>query len=112
MMNSKLTRRGFLGATAAMGAAFSTMGVGALNASPAAKTFKTELHKAFICDKPTEENVKAHAEAGFEGFEVTDWGMSDDEIKAGKKLADDYGLRVHSIMRGGWDLPFNGGDDA
>ena len=113
MMKTKLTRRGFLGTTAAMGAAFSTFGTGALKgAEPAAKKFKTELHKAFICDKPTEENVEAHAEAGFEGFEVTDYGMSDDEIKAGKKLADDYGLRVHSIMRGGWDLPFNGGDDS
>ena len=112
MMNSKLTRRGFLGATAAMGAALTTMGAGALKAAPTDKTFKNELHKAFICEKPTEENVKAHAEAGFEGFEVTSWGMSDDEIKASKKLADDYGLRVHSVMRGGWDMPFNEGDEA
>lgn len=84
-----------------MGAAFSTVGVGSLKADAgAAKAYKTELHKAFICPVPTEENIKAHAEAGFEGCEVTNWNQTEEEIKAGKKLAEDYGMRVHSVMRG------------
>jgi hypothetical protein len=86
MTTSKLTRRGFFGTAAAMGAAFSTVGVGSLKADAgAAKAYKTELHKAFICPVPTEENIKAHAEAGFEGCEVTNWNQTEEEIKAGKK---------------------------
>lgn len=94
----RMTRRDFFGTTA-MGAALSMMGTRSLFADNCGG-FKTKLYKAFICSEPTEDNLKAHAEAGFEGFEVTNWNQTEEEIKAGKKMADDYGLRVHSIMRG------------
>ena len=110
-MTTRLTRRNFLGTTA-LGAALSMTGsVSSLFADEAAgKSYKTTLYKAFIAGEPTPEACKAHAEAGFNGLEVTNWNATADQIKANRKIAEDYGLRVHSIMRGWANL--NAEDEA
>lgn len=99
---TRLTRRAFLGTTAALGAAIPmTELTGALFAQEAAaKAYKTKLYKAFIADAPNAENCKAHADAGFEGLEATKWDIEPDEAKKNRKIAEDCGLRVHSVMRG------------
>ena len=108
-MTEQMTRRGFFKGAAALGAALSTAGM-AKAESPAPKSFKTELHKAFISFQPNDEIFKAHADAGFEGVELTNRGQSDAEVEADIRLAEKYGLRIHSMIGGGAD--FNSEDPA
>lgn len=75
------------------------------------KNFKTVLFKSFIADSPTPEVCKAHAEAGFQGLEVKSWDASEDQIRKGKQVADDFGLRVHSVMRG-WSTNLNSEEEG
>ena len=98
MMKTKLTRRGFLGTTAAMGAAFSTFGTGALKgAEPAAKKFKTELPKAISSDE-----FDAILTAGFEdtdgaGNKVKYGTLLRDHINKQGRNAEDLGARKREL---------------
>ena len=101
-------RGGGMGA-AALNAALSKGGTARADA-PVSKSYRTEIHKAFICPQPGEEIVEAHAAAGFEGAELRNHGQTDEEIKADLRLFEKYGLRIHSLIGGGAD--FNNGDPA
>ena len=108
-MSETVSRRGFFKGAAAFGVTLPTAGALGADAS-APKSYKTELHKAFICPQPEEEIIRAHADAGFEGVELRNHGQTDEEIKADLQLLEKYSLRVHSLIGGGAD--FNNGDPS
>lgn len=98
-MDITLSRRGFLAGAAGVGAA----GAGALawrSALPA--EFKTKLYGAMI-RKPTENDLKELKAAGFEGVEANAWKSREVTPKQAvqmRKLADKYGIRIHSVLFG------------
>ena len=99
---TRLNRRAFLATAGALGAAIPMTGFsGSLFAQDIpAKTYKTKLYKSFIGGTPDPDNGKAHAAAGFEGLEVTQWDIEPAVAKENRKIADELGLRVQSVMRG------------
>lgn len=103
---TRLNRREFLTTAAALGAAIPMTGLtGSLGAQDApAKAYKTKLYKSFIASAPDAEVCKAHADAGFEGLEATKWDIETAEAVANRKIAEDFGLRVQSVMRGWAEL--------
>lgn len=109
---TRLNRREFLTAAAALGAAIPMAGLtGSLKAQEAsAKAYKTKLYKSFIAGVPDADVCKAHADAGFEGLEVTSWDIDPAYAVANRKIAEDFGLRVQSVMRGWAEL--NAEDEA
>jgi L-ribulose-5-phosphate 3-epimerase len=92
-MKSPITRRDFLGATAAAGLTLTA--AGRLGAAP----LKTTLHKALI-GSPDEKTLKSWKEGGFEGMEANKWSATPAEAAEGRKLAEKLGMRIHSVLRG------------
>jgi hexulose-6-phosphate isomerase len=100
---------GFAGSAAAQTGGRRGGGAGAQAASaPAAPlTFTTKLHKALIA-RPTEKDLVAMKEAGFDGIEGR--VVPPDEAAKTRQLAEKIGMRIHSVTRG-WAL-FNIPDRA
>ena len=98
-----MKRRTFLAASAAAGIGFSL--TGRLSAAP----WKTTLHKALI-GVPGEKVFAAWKAAGFEGMESTKWQALPREALAARKMAEDQGMRIHSVLFG-WGK-FNEGEAA
>jgi len=90
-MNLDLTRREFLAASAAV-----ACGLGAK--AQAQTAFRHTLHKALIVGKPTEDALKRIKDAGFEGVEAGI--VSPQDAAEARKVADQLGMRIHSVMRG------------
>ena len=72
--------------------------------------FRTVLHKALIEKRLTPKVCDKLLAAGFPGVELTDKTVSIAEARAGRKLAEERGLRIHSFM-GAW-FDFNADDPA
>jgi len=64
-----------------------------------AQQFRTRLLKALIGvpDRPT---LEAHKAAGFHGIESHVWDIDPDQAASMKKIADELGMKIHSVMRG------------
>lgn len=92
-MDPHFSRRDFLAATAAAGAA--AMVPGRLHAA----STKTTLHKALI-GKPTEKTLTSWKAAGFDGIESTDRAASPQKAEAARKVADKLGMKIHAILYG------------
>lgn len=92
-MMSGLSRRVFMGGGLAAGLATS------LSQPLSAQEFKTHLRKSLIGvpDRPT---LEAHKAAGFEGIESHVWDIDPDQAAGMKKIADEIGMCIHSVMRG------------
>jgi L-ribulose-5-phosphate 3-epimerase len=99
-MTPLLNRREFVGAAAAAGIAMTTAAK-----ICRAETFKHPFHKA-VMGSPNENFLKQVKEAGFEGIESLDWNVSPEKAKEARGLAEKHGLKIHSILPGGW-LDFN-----
>ncbi|MBP5622063.1 MAG: sugar phosphate isomerase/epimerase [Thermoguttaceae bacterium] len=102
-MQHQLTRRNFmataaLGAGAAMAMNFNKTSSFARAAEPV-KTYKTQLHKAFIVDKVTPERMEALAKIGVEGVETTAWNVDVEEAREARRIAEAAGVKIHSVMR-------------
>jgi hexulose-6-phosphate isomerase len=97
-MANDLTRRQFLTTSAC-----ATTGVALSLQSRARAADAGRLKKALIVGKPTEENLKPIKEAGFDGVEAG--VVSPEEAAEAKKIAENLGLRIHSVLRG-W-MAFN-----
>jgi hexulose-6-phosphate isomerase len=82
-------------------------GAQAASAPAAPLTFTTTLHKALIA-RPTEKDLVAMKEAGFDGIEGR--VVPPDEAAKTRQLAEKIGMRIHSVTRG-WAL-FNIPDRA
>lgn len=70
-------------------------------AAEAEKNFKTQLFKSHVKPRATDELCQKLMQAGITGLELTDKGVSIDEARAGRALAEKHGMTVHSFM-GGW----------
>ena len=92
-MSCSVTRREFLAATAVSGAGL--LAAGRLEGA----TFKTTLKKAMI-GTPNEVTLKRWKEAGFNGMESTDRGASPEKAAAARRMAEDLGMRIHSVLYG------------
>ena len=93
-MRSGLTRREFLGTSAAAG-----LGLAAARHLEA-DVFKTKLRKAVIVGRPTEAGLKPIKEAGFDGVEASDWRASPDDANAARCAAEKLGMKIHSVLYG------------
>jgi len=75
-------------------------GLGAVaSAADAGKTYKTELHNAFICGKVTAQEMEKLASIGVEGVETTLWDVDVEEAREARKIAEAAGIKIHSVMR-------------
>ncbi|MDD2598872.1 MAG: sugar phosphate isomerase/epimerase [Kiritimatiellae bacterium] len=97
----QLKRRSFI-----KGAVFATAGVAVMRgsqalAADAEQTFKTQLYKSHIKPRATDELCQKLMQAGITGLELTDKGVSIQEARAGRVLAEKHGMTIHSFM-GGW----------
>ena len=96
-MRNGLTRREFLLGSATAGAGvFASRAFAGKQAPPA---FKTRLHKANIMGGVEEKRCEGFREAGFEGLETRAWSVTPDKAEAGRKIAEKFGLKIHSVMR-------------
>lgn len=103
-MQRQWTRRDFM-TTTALGAgaaalAMNFKGMSSIaNAAEATKTYKTQLHNAFIVDKITPEKMEHLASIGVEGVETTLWDIDVEEAREARKIAEAAGIKIHSVMR-------------
>lgn len=70
--------------------------------------FKTNIKKAVIVEKPTEDRLKKIKDAGFDGIEAGVLPVS--EAEKCRAIADKVGLKIHSVIRG-W-AEFNSPDQS
>ena len=68
--------------------------------------FKTKLSRAQIVGTPSERELAPLKAGGFDGVETLAADLSPDEAGGCRKIADNIGLEIHSVMRG-W-MSFNG----
>ena len=74
--------------------------LGALaSAAESGKSYKTELHNAFIVGKVTAEEMEKLASIGVEGVETTLWDVDVQEAREARKIAEAAGIKIHSVMR-------------
>ncbi|MCQ2394118.1 MAG: sugar phosphate isomerase/epimerase [Kiritimatiellae bacterium] len=99
-----INRREFLMATAVAGVA------AAVKAEPPAPVFKTQLKKALIRKRFTEEVLAELKAAKFPGVELMDKTVDLATARAARRLAEENGFKIHSFM-GGW-YEFNSADAA
>lgn len=101
-MKSSLSRRQFLAAASAATAC-------SLLApqSTRAAEFKSKIRKAKIIGKVTEAALAPLKAAGFQGVETTHI-CPEEEAAQGRAIAEQMGMRVHSVLRG-W-MNFNSDD--
>ena len=108
-MRSNFSRREFLTTSTALaaGLGFGLRAVPGLARDPD-PVFKTKLHKAVIVNKPTEDGLKKLKDAGFDGVEAGI--LPPPEAEACRKVAENCGMRIHSVLRG-W-AEFNSDDPS
>ena len=92
-MKPTMTRRDFLAATVASGAAL------AMSHRAEAGPFKTTLYKSLI-GTPTEKTLASWKEAGFTGMETNASSVSSDEAAKAREIAETLGMKIHSVLRG------------
>ncbi|MDA3923979.1 MAG: sugar phosphate isomerase/epimerase [Kiritimatiellae bacterium] len=97
-----VNRRSFLkGTTLAAAATLAAGGVNAGAGSAAAGAVPTQLFKAHIKPKASDQLFEGLMKAGITGVELTDKTVSIEEARAGRKIAEKHGMTIHSFM-GGW----------
>lgn len=90
-----LTRRSFMVAAAAAATTLAT------SARAEAQPFKTKLQKALLAQIADEATCERIAKAGFPGVELMKKDVTIEEAQKGRKVAEKFGLKIHSFM-GGW----------
>ncbi|MCA9433815.1 MAG: sugar phosphate isomerase/epimerase [Candidatus Omnitrophica bacterium] len=97
-MEFNQTRRRFLQTTAAMGVALSARSQRVV----AQSSGKSPFHKAVITSHPDRNKLEEIHTAGFDGVEVSLSSnlVSKAEAEEVKKIGEEIGARVHSVLRG------------
>lgn len=102
-MTTSFSRRSFfkhgLGATAAV-ASFGLLDKLSFAQDSPATAFPSKLYKGQIIGEVTEELCGKIKEAGFDGFETSNWNVTVPEARKCRLLAEKHDLRLHSVMRG------------
>src|SRR3954469_19924775 len=93
-MNIRHTRRQFINRAAA-GSLLALMP----RIPAAAAPFRGRIRKAMIVAEVTKEALEPLKEAGFQGVETTNV-CAEPEAQKGRVLAEQLGMRVHSVLRG------------
>lgn len=93
MLTSRFTRR-----TVLKTGVLTVLGPG-LEALAEVASPDRQLKKSLI-GTPDRETLEAHKAAGFEGIESHVWDIDPDQAAAMKKIADELGMKIHSVMRG------------
>ena len=102
-----MNRRGFLASSTLLTAGLGLgLGKTASSAHAAEATFTTQLRKALILEKLSEDKLKQLKDAGFDGLEAG--VVAPQEAEKYRALADQLGLKIHSVLRG-W-AEFNSSD--
>ncbi|MDH7569450.1 MAG: sugar phosphate isomerase/epimerase family protein, partial [Armatimonadota bacterium] len=96
-MTCPMNRRAFLSASALAAAGWAA---GLPQRSDAQPAFKHALRKALIVGKPTAEALKPIKDAGFDGVEAG--VVTLDEAREARRVAEEMGLRIHSVLPRGW----------
>jgi len=91
-----MDRRHFV-AGAAAGSAFLASGLA--RSAQAAPTYRHSLKLASIIGRPDAQNLKAIKDAGLDGVETTAI-VAPAAAGESRKIAEDMGLRIHSVLRG------------
>jgi hexulose-6-phosphate isomerase len=106
-MNRQLNRRDFLASSVTLTA---SLGFALNNLAPrvhaAEANYTTQLRKALIMEKPSEDGLKRLKDAGFDGIEAGI--VSQQEADKCRATAERLGMRIHSVLRG-W-AEFNSAD--
>jgi len=111
-MAIRMTRREAIGATAA--AALAMGGIMSMGSAEAASAGSGELKKAVVMSMlpdsmPVEDRFKLARDCGFDGVES--YPESDPKAAEGlRAAAERAGIRIHSLMYGGWDAPLSSPD--
>ena len=109
MKTSSISRRGFLACSTILTAGFNLgQGSSFVRAQVGEPSFKTKLSKALIVNKPAQAELESMKAAGFDGVEAGI--VSPSEAEACRKVADQAGMKIHSVLRG-W-AEFNSPDQA
>ena len=95
-----MNRRDFI-RLSALAAAAGAAGRAAAQSMNAVIPFKTVLKKALIAKRFDAALAKRLVGAGYPGVELMDKTVTVAEARAGRRLAEDSGLSIHSFM-GGW----------
>ncbi len=114
MTDKSVERRVFLKGVAAVAAGMAVAGrAGAQAASAPAdgKALQTAVVLGMLPDLPIAERLQLARECGLDGVEIPP--VEDpDEAEVYRKAAEDAGIRIHSIIYGGWHAPFSSPDMA
>ncbi len=94
----QLDRRDFLAASAAAGAGL--LASSRVQAAP----FKTKLYKSMTLGAPTEDLLRKHKEAGFDGMETNAWSVSPDKAAKAREMAEKIGMKLHCVLYGWADF--------
>src|SRR5215471_10279204 len=97
-MTNPHTRRQFFARASAVAS------VALLPGLPASAAFRGKIRKAKIVGEVTEAALQPLKDAGFDGVETTLIG-SEEAAAKGRAIAENLGLRIHSVLRG-W-MEFN-----
>ncbi len=65
-----------------------------------AADWKTQLKKALICGYPTDDVLSLWHRYSFDGAESTDWACGAEKAAEARKVAEKYGMRIHSVLFG------------
>ena len=105
-MKSTVSRRSFLLASAALPVFLTKEGRGKVISEYA----NTDRGKAVVTGAPTHQTLLALKEAGFDGIETNAADVSPKKAAQYRKIADELGMRIHSVLRG-W-MQFNSSKKA
>ncbi|NLX54754.1 MAG: TIM barrel protein [Planctomycetaceae bacterium] len=96
-MQQTWTRRNFLTTAAAAGAGL--LAARQLGAAPT--SFR---RKKSLIGVPSRETFEQHQAAGFDGLESTVWECTPEAAAKDQQLAAEFGMRIHSVLRGWTDF--------
>lgn len=97
----QLKRRSFVKGAVFAAAGAATMRGLHVAAADTEQSFKTQLYKSHIKPRVTDDLCEKLMKVGIIGLELTDKGVTLEEARAGRVLAEKHGMTIHSFM-GGW----------
>ncbi|MDR2345888.1 MAG: sugar phosphate isomerase/epimerase [Planctomycetaceae bacterium] len=98
-----ISRRNFLGITAAASAAASCYflsGNRDIFADEIVSMFPSQIYKARLTHSPNKAYCESLKSAGFSGMELSNWNISPAEAGKSRQLVESYDLRIHSVLYG------------
>ncbi|MDZ4858281.1 MAG: sugar phosphate isomerase/epimerase family protein [Candidatus Hydrogenedentes bacterium] len=112
-MNDSISRREFISHTAAVGAGLTILSMAGHSATAQAKTTfpKAVIWGMLPKDLSDEDKIKLAKSCGFDGIEMPPL-PADDHAKELAGLAKKHGVKMHSVIFGGWHAPLSHPDPA